>query len=62
MRKLRQHACAPPADALITDPALAATNGKYFEGMREIRSSGDSHDDGRPVELWQASAALTGIA
>jgi hypothetical protein len=47
---------------LITDPALASTNGKYFEGMREIRSSVDSYDEGRAAELWQGSAKLTGIA
>ena len=47
---------------LITDPALASTNGKYFEGMREIRSSVDSYDASRAAELWESSAALTGIA
>jgi hypothetical protein len=47
---------------LIADPALAATNGKYFEGLREIPSSVDSYDEGRAQELWQDSATLTGIA
>lgn len=47
---------------LITDPALASTNGRYFEGLHEIRSSVDSYDQGRASELWQTSAALTGIA
>jgi NAD(P)-dependent dehydrogenase (short-subunit alcohol dehydrogenase family) len=47
---------------LITDPALASTNGKYFEGLREIRSSVDSYDDRRATELWHDSALLTGIA
>ena len=47
---------------LITDPALASTNGKYFEGLQEIRSSVDSYDEGRAAELWESSATLTGIA
>jgi NAD(P)-dependent dehydrogenase (short-subunit alcohol dehydrogenase family) len=47
---------------LITDPALASTNGKYFEGVREIRSSVDSYDEGRAAEVWQTSAVLTGLA
>lgn len=46
---------------LITDPALAATNGKYFEGLKEIRSSVDSYDADCATELWQSSAVLTGI-
>jgi NAD(P)-dependent dehydrogenase (short-subunit alcohol dehydrogenase family) len=47
---------------LITDPALASTNGKYFEGLNEIRSSVESYDAGRAAELWESSAALTGMA
>jgi len=47
---------------LITDPALASTNGKYFEGLQEIRSSVDSYDASRAAELWESSATLTGIA
>ena len=46
---------------LIVDPALAATNGKYFEGMREIPSSAESYDEGRAQELWRDSAILTGL-
>ncbi len=47
---------------LITDPALASTNGRYFEGLNEIRSSVDSYDESRAAEVWQTSALLTGIA
>jgi NAD(P)-dependent dehydrogenase (short-subunit alcohol dehydrogenase family) len=47
---------------LITDPALSSTNGKYFEGLREIRSSVDSYNKSRADELWQSSAVLTGIS
>ena len=46
---------------LIIDPTLAATNGKYFEGMREIPSSVESYDEGRAQELWRDSAILTGL-
>jgi NAD(P)-dependent dehydrogenase (short-subunit alcohol dehydrogenase family) len=46
---------------LIVGPALTATNGKYFEGMREISSSVDSYDEGRTQELWHDSAVLTGM-
>lgn len=44
---------------LITDPSLADTNGRYFEGLREIRSSAASYDKGRATELWEASVTLT---
>lgn len=46
---------------LVTDPALAGTSGKYFEGTREISSSTESTDGGRADHLWQASVVLTGI-
>jgi NAD(P)-dependent dehydrogenase (short-subunit alcohol dehydrogenase family) len=46
---------------LISDPALENTNGRYFEGLKEIRSSIDSYDTKRAHELWQASAVLTGL-
>jgi NAD(P)-dependent dehydrogenase (short-subunit alcohol dehydrogenase family) len=44
---------------LLTDPALANTTGKYFEGRREIRSSDESYDQERAEQLWQASEILT---
>lgn len=47
---------------LISDPALALTNGKYFEGLKEIRSSVDSYDPGPATELWKESAKLTEIS
>jgi NAD(P)-dependent dehydrogenase (short-subunit alcohol dehydrogenase family) len=46
---------------LIVDPALVSTNGKYFEGFREIRSSAESYDKDRAEELWRQSATLTGV-
>ena len=46
---------------LVVDPGLQGTSGKYFEGQREIPSSTDSYDAIRAAELWQASAALSGL-
>lgn len=46
---------------LVTNPALAATSGKYFEGRQEIRASSESYDEARARELWQASLTLTGM-
>jgi hypothetical protein len=42
-----------------TDPALDGSTGRYFEGMKEIRSSVESYDDNRAEELWKASEQLT---
>ncbi|MET0407287.1 MAG: SDR family NAD(P)-dependent oxidoreductase [Hyphomicrobium sp.] len=46
---------------LIVDPALASTNGKYFEGLREIPSSAESYDKDAAEDLWRESSTLTGI-
>jgi len=46
-------------ERLVTDPELAATTGRYFEGLREIRSSEESYNDERAEELWNASLTLT---
>lgn len=46
---------------LITDTELADTNGKYFEGLKEIRSSEASYDVNRADEFWKSSALLTGL-
>ena len=44
---------------LVTDPELAGTTGKYFDGRRAIPSSEESYDDLRAEELWNDSLALT---
>lgn len=44
---------------LVTDPALAATTGEYFEGLQPIRSSDESYNEQRAEELWAASLLLT---
>lgn len=44
---------------LVTDPALATTTGRYFEGLQEIPSSKESYDEQRAEELWRVSESLT---
>jgi NAD(P)-dependent dehydrogenase (short-subunit alcohol dehydrogenase family) len=56
------HTAQESGDALasiVTDPELATTTGRYFEGRRQIRSSDESYNDERAEELWHASVALT---
>ena len=43
---------------LVTDSQLSQVTGKYFEGMEPIRSSDESYDEARALELWQSSAQL----
>lgn len=50
-----------PLARLVMDPALAKTNGRYLEGLKEIRSSAASYDADRAEQLWQVSARLTGL-
>lgn len=45
---------------LVIERDLEKVSGKYFEGPREIRSSGESYDESRAAELWKASMELTG--
>jgi NAD(P)-dependent dehydrogenase (short-subunit alcohol dehydrogenase family) len=44
---------------LVTDPELNTITGRYFEGRRQIRSSEESYNDERALELWNASVTLT---
>jgi NAD(P)-dependent dehydrogenase (short-subunit alcohol dehydrogenase family) len=44
---------------LVTDPELADTTGKYFDGRRAVRSSDESYDSARADELWEDSLVLT---
>ena len=56
------HTAEESGDALarlVTDPELNTTTGRYFEGRRQIRSSDESYNDERAVELWNASVTLT---
>lgn len=44
---------------LVTDPALADTTGRYYEGTKAIRSSQESYDTDRADTLWADSLTLT---
>jgi hypothetical protein len=46
---------------LVTDPELADTTSKCFEGHREIPLSDGSYDDARANEPRNGSLALTAI-
>lgn len=68
LRRLVTHNIHTPTESgaalarLIVDPALENANGRYFEGLKEIRSSIDSYDTKRAQELWKTSAVLTDLA
>ncbi len=44
--------------ALAVDPAYEAITGRYFDGMRPIRSSEDSYDLEKARDLWETSERL----
>ncbi len=44
--------------ALATDAAFDGVSGAYFEGRRQIRSSVDSYDRAKALDLWDTSEAL----
>jgi hypothetical protein len=46
---------------LLTDPALAGTTARYFEGQKEIPSSGESYDERRAAKLWDDSKLLVNL-
>ena len=46
---------------LLTEPSLASTTARYFEGRREIRSSVESYDESRAEDLWRVSGQLTAL-
>jgi light-dependent protochlorophyllide reductase len=45
--------------ALTGDPRFEGVTGAYFEGKREIRSSEDSYDRAKALDLWETSERLT---
>ncbi len=47
---------------LVDDPFLRGVSGRYFEIDQEARSSEESYERGKAAELWEASAALVGLA
>lgn len=44
--------------ALVCDPKFSDVTGTYFEGERPIRSSADSYDRQKALDLWQTSERL----
>jgi NAD(P)-dependent dehydrogenase (short-subunit alcohol dehydrogenase family) len=44
---------------LVLDESLTRTTGRYFEGRKEIRSSVDSYDRAKQLDLWDTSVELT---
>ncbi len=40
-------------------PDSTGVTGAYFEGKREIRSSEDSYDRAKALDLWETSERLT---
>lgn len=44
--------------ALTNDARFAGVSGEYFDGMRPIRSSADSYDRDKALDLWETSERL----
>ncbi|MCP9271033.1 SDR family NAD(P)-dependent oxidoreductase [Mycolicibacterium arenosum] len=44
--------------ALAVDPAFEGVTGRYYEGVKEIRSSPDSYDEAKAADLWRTSERL----
>ena len=43
---------------LLLDPAVESVSGKYFSGMLEIKSSQESYDRQKAIDLWETSMKL----
>ena len=48
----------PRLAALVTDPRFDGVTGAYFDGKRPIRSSADSYDRDKALDLWETSERL----
>ena len=44
--------------ALAVDPSYDGVTGEYFEGAKPVRSSADSYDTGKALDLWDTSVQL----
>ncbi|MDD1665421.1 MAG: SDR family oxidoreductase [Methanomicrobiales archaeon] len=59
--------CDPPEAGartpvyLATSPEVAGVTGKYFDGMKEERSSGISHDRDIQDRLWEIVGGIAGL-
>lgn len=48
--------------ALAIDPRFGGVTGEYFEGDKVIRSSVDSYDVAKALDLWDTSERLVAVA
>ena len=48
--------------ALVADARFQGLTGRYFDGLKPIRSSQDSYDRAKASDLWQTSQQLAGSA
>ena len=44
--------------ALTNDARFAGVGGEYYDGLRPIRSSADSYDRDKALDLWSTSERL----
>ena len=44
--------------ALVADPRFDGVTGRYFDGLKPVRSSAESYDHALAVDLWQTSERL----
>jgi retinol dehydrogenase-12 len=47
---------------LASSPEVAGVSGEYFAKSKIAKYSDRSHDEAAAGQLWEASAALTGVA
>ncbi len=47
--------------AMVCDPGFDDVTGAYFEGKRPIRSSADSYDREKALDLWETSERLSRV-
>jgi hypothetical protein len=45
---------------LVTDPALAATTGRFFDRTRDTRANAQAYDTRARTQLWKRSRQLVG--
>jgi light-dependent protochlorophyllide reductase len=48
--------------ALVADPRFEGVSGRYFDGLKDARSSSDSYDADKAADLWSTSEHLCGLS
>jgi len=46
---------------LAINPQLESVGGKYFDGLKENKSSDESYDEGKAKKLWEMSEQFTNL-